>query len=287
MTDKAAQTGPGAMILVALEQYFPKPRRIITDNLALPILPCGYRAEVRLLRPFTKAIVRKSERKVPGLWGSIMSRKRYIDDMLSAACNQVESVVNLGSGFDTRAFRLPAMEHLPVWEVDKPKTISSKRARVEKLFKPVPPNITLVPIDFDRQELTTVLAKHGYFPDRKTFFIWEGVTQYLSEESIRATFEYLAEAPSGSRLVFTYTPEDFIEGENFYGQRYLYNKMLIEDNICLFGIDPSKMDGLLANYGWHIREHIGYETLAERYIKPTGRELGPMLIKRLVYAEKM
>ena len=179
------------------------------------------------------------------------------------------------------------MEHLPVWEVDKPKTMSSKRARVEKLFKPVPPNITLVPIDFDRQELTTVLAKHGYFPDRKTFFIWEGVTQYLSEESIRATFEYLAEVPSGSRLVFTYTPEDFIEGENFYGQRYLYNKMLIEDNIWLFGIDPSKMDGLLGNYGWHIREHIGYDTLAERYIKPTGRDLGPMLIERLVYAEKL
>ena len=82
MSRKAAQTGPGAMVLVAMEQYFPEPVRIATDNLALSILPFGFRAEVRLLKLFTNAIVRKSELKVPGLWGSIMSRKRYIDDVV-------------------------------------------------------------------------------------------------------------------------------------------------------------------------------------------------------------
>jgi methyltransferase (TIGR00027 family) len=275
------------MILVAMEQHFPQPERIVTDNLALPILPFGYRTEVRLLKPFTKAIVRKSEQKVPGLWGSIMSRKLYIDEILSAAAGQVEAVVNLGAGFDTRAFRLPAIERLPTWEVDQPKNIGSKRARIEKLFQPAPQHVTLVPIDFDRQELAAVLAEHGYSPARKAFFIWEGVTQYVSEQGSRATFEYLAKTPSGSRLVFTYTAKDFIDGENFYGQEYLYNKMLVKDKIWLFGIDPSKVDGLLGEYGWQVREHIGYDTLVERYVKSTGRDLGPMLIERIVYAEKM
>ena len=37
MTRKAAKTGPGAMVLVAIEQGFPENQRIITDELAYPI----------------------------------------------------------------------------------------------------------------------------------------------------------------------------------------------------------------------------------------------------------
>ena len=33
MTRKAAQTGPGAMVLVAIEQYYPVGERILTDDL--------------------------------------------------------------------------------------------------------------------------------------------------------------------------------------------------------------------------------------------------------------
>jgi methyltransferase (TIGR00027 family) len=286
MSRKAAQTGPGAMVLVAMEQYFPEPKRIATDNLALPILPFGYRAEVRLLKPFTKAIVRKSQLKVPGLWGSIMSRKRYIDEMLDEDAGRVEAIVNLGAGFDTRAFRLPNLVDVPNWEVDQRQNIDSKRARVEKLFQPTPQNVTLVPIDFDHQDLGIALLEHGYSPDRKTFFIWEGVTQYVSEQGIRATFDYLAMAPAGSRLVFTYTPKDFIDGENFYGQEYLYNQMLVKDTIWIFGIDPTQVDGLLGEYGWRTVEHVGYDELVDRYVKPTGRDLGPMAIERIVSAEK-
>jgi O-methyltransferase involved in polyketide biosynthesis len=104
------------MVLVAMEQYVPHGERILTDDLALPILPFGYRAEVRLLGPFTSWIIKKSEQKVPGLWGGIMARKAYIDDIVSeAAGGQVEVVINLGAGFDTRAFRLPSLADVPAW----------------------------------------------------------------------------------------------------------------------------------------------------------------------------
>jgi methyltransferase (TIGR00027 family) len=274
------------MVLVAMEQYVPEPVRIATDDLALPILPFGYRAEVRLLKPFTNAIVRKSELKVPGLWGSIMSRKRYIDDKVVEDAGQMEAVLNLGAGFDTRAFRIPVLQNLPTWEVDQPRNIDAKRARIEKLFQPVPMHVTLVPIDFDHEDLATTLDSHGYSPDHKTFFIWEGVTQYVTEAGIRSTFEFLAKVPAGSRMVFTYTPKDFIDGENFYGHEYLYNQMLVKHKIWLFGIDPTNVDEFLAEYGWRVLEHLGYDDLVERYVKPTGRDLQSMAIERVVYAEK-
>lgn len=287
MTKKAAQTGPGAMVLVAMEQRFPDTERILTDDLALPILPLGYRFEVRLFGPVTKWIIKKSEQKVPGLWGSIMSRKRYIDEKLSEDSSQVDAVVNLGAGFDTRAFRLPAVENIPTWEVDQSRSIEAKRARITKLFQSVPQNVTLVPIDFDHQDLGTVLAEDGYAPDKKTFFIWEGVTQYVTEAGIRATLDFLAKAAAGSQMVMTYTPKDFIDGENFYGQEYLYNQMRVKDQIWLFGIEPARVDEFLGKYSWRVVEHVGYDELVERYVKPTGRNLGPMAIERIVYAEKM
>ena len=38
---------------------------------------------------------------------------------------------------------------------------------------------------------------------------------------------------------------------------------------------------------WRLVEHLGYDELAERYMKPTGREIPSMMIERMVYATKM
>ena len=194
--------------------------------------------------------------------------------------------MNLGAGFDTRAYRLEHLTGVPVWEVDLPQNIDAKRSRLEKLFNGVPPHVTLVPIDFDYDDLATVLASHGYGPPKKTLFIWEGVTQYLTENGVRATFDLLSRAPAGSRLAFTYTPRDFIDGEVLYGQEYLYRQMLVRDKLWFFGLDPGEVDDFLGEYGWRVLEHLGYDELDDRYVRPTGRKLRSMAIERMVYAVK-
>ena len=287
MSRKAAQTGPGAMVLVAIEQAFPESERIVDDDLAYRILPLGSRMNVWISSRIKDWLIKKTEEKVPGLWGGIMARKRYIDDVVSrAAEDHVEALVNLGAGFDTRAFRLQALAEVPAWEVDQSQNIDAKRARLEDMFQEAPTRVNLVPIDFDHEDLATVLASHGYEASTKTFFIWEGVTQYLTEAGIRGTFDFLARTPAGSRLVFTYTPKDFIEGEVVYGQEYLYKKMLLKDKIWFFGFDPENINDFLGKSGWRGLEHLGYDELGERYVKPTGRDLQHMAIERIVYAEK-
>ena len=49
--------------------------------------------------------------------------------------------------------------------------------------------------------------------------------------------------------------------------------MLLKDKIWLFGFDPETIDEFLGEYGWRVVEHLGYDELGERYVKPTGREL--------------
>lgn len=289
MTQAAAKTGAGPTVTVAIEQHFPENQRIIEDNLAYSILPFPMRVLVIMIRPafIRDWMIRASEKSAPGIWGGLMCRKRYIDEKLIESIDQIDAVLDLGAGFDTRAYRLPALAAMPVWEVDQPENIEPKQAQLRKLFGEVPTHIKLVPIDFDREELDAVLASHGYAADRRSFFIWEAVTQYLTETGIRTTLDLLAKAVRGSRLAFTYIRKDFLDGQVMYGQEGLYKQYVVRDKIWLFGMDPEGVGDFLEPYGWRVVEHLGYEELAERYVKPTGRELASTPIERMVYAEKL
>ena len=288
MAQAAAKTGTGPTVMVAIEQWFPDHQRILVDDLALAILPFGARAFVHATRPspIRNWMVRATERAFPGLWSGIMCRKRFIDDALLAASSEIDAVVNLGAGFDTRAYRLQSLAAIPVWEVDQPANIRSKQYGIRRRFGVVPPHITLAPVDFDHEALGPALLSRGYAPAKRTFFIWEAVTQYLSQAGIRSTLQLLAAAAPGSRLAFTYVQKDFIDGRNLYDQPRLYQRY-VKQKIWLFGLDPGAVASFLDPYGWRVTAHVGCDDLAERFVKPTGRRLLASPLERIVCAEKL
>ena len=142
-------------------------------------------------------------------------------------------------------------------------------------------------VDFDAQELGSALASHGYSSDMQTVFVLEAVTQYLTMAGIQTTFDFLAKAQSGSRLVLTYVRKDFVEGRAFYDNEDLYKRLVLKDKVWLFGLNPEEVADFLAGYGWRVLEHVGYEDLADAYVKPTGRQLESLALERIVYAEKL
>ncbi|UCC51251.1 MAG: class I SAM-dependent methyltransferase [Anaerolineaceae bacterium] len=151
----------------------------------------------------------------------------------------------------------------------------------------IPAHVTLVPINFLTQDLGEVLNSHGYVGDEKTFFIWEAVSQYLTETAVHQTFQTLSQAPAGSQLTFTYVLKDFIEGKNLYDEEKFYERMIVKDNIWHFGFDPAEVTDFLNEYGWRLIEDLSYEELNNRYAKPSGRDLPSMVIERMVYAERI
>jgi methyltransferase (TIGR00027 family) len=287
----AASTAAGPTFLVAAEQFFPERERIIHDNLALQILPFGYRAFAQLMRIsiIRNWMIRLVQNQITGGWSAFLVRKRYIDEKVVEAVEngQVNSVVNLGAGFDTRVYRLPALSTVPVWEVDQAVNINPKEKRLQNIFGQIPAHVTLARINFQTEDIATILSSHGYQANTKTFFIWEAVSQYLTESGIRATFEFLSNAVTGSRLAFTYVLKDFIEGENFYGGEAFYQRMVVKDKVWHFGWNPEQLADFLGEYGWRLVEDLSYAELSNRYVKPTGRELSSMEIERIVYAEKL
>ena len=209
----ATKTALGPMVIVAADQNENPP--LIQDELAYKILPASGKVTVIAAkwRPLGRLLIGATEKKIPGLWASMLCRKRYIDEKLQGADSQIDAAVILGAGFDTRAYRLPVLAETPVYELDLPTNINRKRTRLTKLFGEVPANVTLVPIDFETQDLADILADHGYRPKRPTFFVCEAVTQYLTEPGVRKTFDFLATAAVGSHLVFTLCPQGLPGGD--------------------------------------------------------------------------
>lgn len=277
------------MVQAAIEQYEPPDRRLVSDDLALSILPAGQRAMVRAMRwPLLRRLtISAGERAVPGSWALITCRKRFIDDKLAEALGEIDTVVVLGAGMDTRAYRLARRSDIPVFEVDLPVNIERKKAAVQRAIGVVPASVHLVPLDFERDDLIGALAEQGYRADARAFFIWEGVTQYLTEDAARATLGALQETPAGSRLVFTYVRKDFIDGVNMYDAAILYKRFMQRQQVWHFGLDPDQVSDFVAEYGWRLVEQAGPDYYLRSYIEPTGRNLAASQLEWSAYAEKL
>ena len=284
----AAQTAFGPIVLSALEHHERPDRRLVDDDLAASFLPTRMRMLVGLSRvdALRRAAVAASDRSGPGLWASIACRKRYIDERLSDPDNEFDTVVVLGAGLDPRAYRIARHSDLPVFEVDLPVNIDRKAAVVQRALGSAPASVRLVPVDFERDELMPTLEAHGYRAADRTFFIWEGVTQYLAPEAVRATLGQLSGAAPGSRLIFTYIRQDFIDGTERYGADAVYRRFRQRSQLWKSGLVPEQVGEVLAEYGWRLVEQAGPSYFRDTYIRPTGRALSASPIEWTVFAER-
>lgn len=276
------------MVLAAVEQHEPPGQRLVDDDLAARFLPTPLRWLVAATRSSTvrRLLIGASEWSGPGLWTNMACRKHYIDDKLDEALPGIDAVVVLGAGLDSRAYHLARHSRIPIFEVDQPVNIARKAAAVRRVLGGQPRSVRLVPLDFERDDLLTTLAELGYRTDYRVFFIWEGVTQYLTEDAVRATLEGLRPVASGSRLVFTYVRRDFIDGLNRYGTGTLYRMVRERRQLWQFGMQPEDVAGFVDDYGWRLLEQAGPDELVRRYVEPAGRNLPASQLEWSAYAEK-
>jgi O-methyltransferase involved in polyketide biosynthesis len=61
----------------------------------------------------------------------------------------------------------------------------------------IPANVKLVVVDFDRGDLGSIPAAQGYSTSKYTFFVWEPVTQYVTEQGVSRHPRRVERATSG------------------------------------------------------------------------------------------
>jgi methyltransferase (TIGR00027 family) len=138
------------------------------------------------------------------------ARTVYIDAIVQGAFADMEQVVLMGAGYDTRAYGKFRRPGLAFFELDQQTTQTLKRKALREAHIDTG-ETRFVTVDFARDDALDQLAASGYDPSRKTLFLWEGVTLYLSEADVRrALRDMKAHSTAGSVIVADIYSEKFI-----------------------------------------------------------------------------
>jgi methyltransferase (TIGR00027 family) len=133
-------------------------------------------------------------------------RSRYAEDCLAERVQSgVRQYVVLGAGLDSFAYRQPRWAgSLRIYEVDHPITQQWKRHRLKTAGIAIPSNLTFVSTDFESASISDALRAAGFAFGSLTLCSWMGVTQYLTEDALEATFRFVLSLPSLSEIVFSF-----------------------------------------------------------------------------------
>jgi methyltransferase (TIGR00027 family) len=209
--NKASFTARGIAAIRAVESMKPESERLIYDPFAAHFVSP---AMVRMSKFFMETGY--AAKRGPGVPEFIISRVRYIDDYLIDCIEDgIAQLVILGSGYDSRAYRIPELAgRVRVFEVDHPASLEDKKEVLRKHFGELPENVVYVPVDFNTDDLGACLERSGYDRELKTLFIWEGVTYYLEAAAVDVTLGFIADSSGpGSSVIFDYTYTRVVGGE--------------------------------------------------------------------------
>ena len=237
-----SRTALGAAICRLIEQYQPAQTRLFDDPIVKELVGAPVRLLMQLaaMRNYT---VKQTDAVARGIFGVQICRTRYIDEALQAALAQdLAQVVILGAGLDTRPYRLTGMQAIRVFELDLPAAQNEKKRRLESHFGRLPENSIFIPLDFDTQTLGEVLAGTAFDPAKPTIFLWEGVTQYLSEQAVQQTLAYVGKSAPGSLLVFTYVLKSIIERRSDIPDANTMLDTVAKSAPWIFGLEPAGLD---------------------------------------------
>ena len=188
-----------------------------------------------------------------------------------------KQLVILGAGYDGRAWRMPELDGVKVFEVDHPATQGHKRAHVAEL--PAAKGIiTFVSIDFERESLDAALERAGHNRSLPTCWIWEGVVMYLTHEAMRATLSGIAgRSAPGSTLIVNYHTV-----HRHFIARLMF-RLIGEPQISAWS--PEEMAAELRSVGFLVREDSGMADWNKQYAQGVAK-VDRALYMRIAVARK-
>jgi len=273
----ASRTAEYNALFRAFESSLPAHQRLFEEPLARSFLawPLALASRLAAVPGLRELVPWYIDSRWPGVRSSVVARTRLIDDLIASSVGpETEQLVILGAGFDTRAYRLPSLRRVTVFEVDHPDTQARKRGALERALPALPANVRFVACDFGGGALASAMAAAGYRESARSFFLWEGVTGYLTEAAVDATLRWCARSAPGSLLVFTYLHRDVLtRPASFAGTDQLFASLKRFGEQLTFGLEPGELAGFLAARGLTIESDLGAAEYRERYYGVAARRM--------------
>jgi methyltransferase (TIGR00027 family) len=253
----------------AVHQLFDDPK-VLVDPIALPIVGSEAAAKLEAERGRHKSRVARNLRAF------LVARSRFAEDELARALERgVRQYVVLGAGLDTFAYRNPHRGlALRVFEVDYPATQEWKRQQLAAAGIAIPPFVTYAPVNFERQTLAEGLKFAGFDASKAAFFSWLGVTMYLTEEAVMATFGFIASSPAGGGIAFDYAvPRASLNWIGRLALDALSHRVAAAGEPFRTFFEPSALTERLRRIGFRRVEDLDADEINRRYFKDRSDRL--------------
>jgi methyltransferase (TIGR00027 family) len=287
MTAKTVQQTPSETALVAAFYramgHLDATGGTASDDVAWTFLSAAHRFLLRFgwLR---RAVLRKSEKVTPGVYDYVLARTAFFDAQYARALDDgTEQIVLLGAGYDSRPERMRSGDGVKVIELDVAPTQERKRVCLRRAGLAVPAGLVFAPIDFNAQSIDAVLREAGYDPARKTLFLWEGVTYYLTGDAVDDVLRLVREnTHRETSIAFDYAITlsdeniDRIHGARTFAETWRKHH---KDEPIRFFIDQGALPSFLSERGLDLVEHLDASEMESAYSigdagAPTGKVTG-------------
>ena len=242
-----------------------------TFGLRLALFPLYVYSRLRGSTRWYPVIADEGEEGVPNL---VMNRTGYFDNIIDKAKDDAEQFVIMGTGLDTRAYNRLKESGLKIFELDQTTTQQHKRKYLQKAEIDAA-HVTFVETDFSQESWFRALLEAGYDPTKRTIFLWEGVTLYLGEESVRNTLRTVkANATAGSIIVADLYAKSFVSGEYVRGLKASLPLLETTDEQLSFGLE------MASDYQRTLDSFVTSEglTVGETYFMNYKSEKGPWMV---------
>jgi methyltransferase (TIGR00027 family) len=206
-----------------------------------------------------------------GIYEYVIARTRYFDAVFQEALELMfDQVVVFGAGFDSRSLRFSKLNKgTRIFELDAPTTQKEKLKAFKSKKLEIPSNVVFVPIDFNKESLAEKITQAGFNAGRKSLFLLEGVTMYLSQKSVDSTLRFVSDvAGAGSLIVFDYIHAGVLRKEKrYYGEEEIYKTVAQVGEEWTFAIEEGEAEQFLGKYGFMQKDRNGAPELEERYFR--------------------
>lgn len=243
--------------------------RIFNDSLA-----------IELTSPFWRLICNKKwmaklvfENILASLWPvqiTVLCRARFAEEAVNRAIRKgAEQYLILGAGLDSFALRrTDIMSRVHVWEVDQSDTQVNKIEKIKARKLYIPENLTFIPVDFNKQELSTALFVAGFNFHSKTIVSMLGFSYYLDKPGLFNTIQSVASHFAiGTELII-----DIRVLRTMIDKSYLHRYKKTEKFTAFQGekmiteFRPEEFSAEMLQYGFELVDELSPEEQTNRYI---------------------
>ena len=200
----------------------------------------------------------------------IVLREKHGDEAIEAAiASGCKQILLLGSGYDTRFFRLPSIKEnsISTFEIDLPNTIEDKRESLIRKLCVIPQGLSLIPLDFNQENLSSI-SQHGFDNAIPTAYIWQGVSYYLPKESVFNFLDFIqSQMTSGSVFVFDCCSHLMtFKNDQVPGIAYQIDKLNEIGEPFQFGMYSNEMEAWLREKGFQDIQILQQDDLEAEFL---------------------